>query len=199
MFIFNNGVDGGMDKTQEIYYKAAQTSDVACEYPDPGEYASMPEGAASFDHCIFVINPDLVDINPLSLKQTCGGTWYFYYENGCYGCYATDSANFKSVEENCVNPDHYANGDITGEHIGFNPAPAVLRGDYDGDGQITIMDATRVQNIVAELVDRPDDAFLVAVDADGDGQITIMDATRIQNFLAELMNMDGTTPYVPAA
>lgn len=195
VFIWNNGVDGGTDKSLEIYYKAAQTVDVACEYADPGEWPGMPEGCPNFDNCIFIINPDKVEQNKFSKKMTCGGSWYFYYEDGCYGMYSKDSANFVDVEHNCVNPDHYADGDITGTHIGSAPAVTYLRGDYDEDDQITIMDATRAQNILAELADRPAEEFLAGVDADGDGQLTIMDATRIQNVLAELINMDGT-PFV---
>lgn len=215
-FIFNNGVDGGEDPDAFIYSKAAQTVNIPCEYPDPDEYASIPEGADSFDNCIFVIDPDQISINELSGVPTCGGTWYFYYENGCFGSYATDSANFTSAEENCKNPDHF----VDGVHVGYHededpttppeteeptdapttppeteepttPAPTVLRGDYDEDEQITIMDATRAQNIIAELTARPAEDFLVAVDADGDADLTIMDATRIQNVVAELMDMDG--------
>lgn len=102
-FDWNNGVDGGMDKTNPIYYMAAQTVDVPSEYPDPGEVTGLPEGrpeSIGFDGCIFIVNPDLVDVNPVSHKMTCGGTWYFYYGEGCYGEYATDSANFISVEAN---------------------------------------------------------------------------------------------------
>ena len=234
-FIWNNGIDGTMDPEYPLYKLACQTVDVACEYPDPGEYNTMPEGADSFDHCIFIVNPDEVSINPLSEKQTCGGTWYFYYVNGCYGMYAEDSSKFKSVEENCCNPDHF---DTNGNHVGFVPVvptepetdapvptepeteapvptepetgfpvptepetedPVVgIRGDYDMDKSITIVDATRAQNIIAGLFTGADPEYLKAVDADGDGELTIMDATRIQNFLAELMNMDGSKPYVPA-
>ena len=223
-FIFNNGVDGGEDPDAMIYSKAAQTVNIPCEYPDPDEYDTIPEGADSFDNCIFVIDPDQISINELSGVPTCGGDWYFYYENGCFGSYAKDSANFKSVEENCKNPDHF----VDGVHVGYHesadptepapteaaptepaptepapteaapteaaptePAPTVLRGDYDEDEQITIMDATRAQNIIAELTARPAEDFLVAVDADGDKDLTIMDATRIQNVVAELMDMDG--------
>ena len=201
VFVWNNGVDGGMDKTQEIYYKAAQTIDVPSEYPDLGEWPGILEAADSFNNCIFIINPDDVNVNALSKKMTCGGSWYFYYGNGCYGTYPETSKDFTDIEHNCVNPDHYENGDITGTHIGFaqdEPQPTYKRGDYDGDEKITIMDATRVQNIIAELVARPEEAFLAGVDADGDGMVTIMDATRIQNVVAELMNMDGSTPFVAA-
>ena len=76
-------------------------------------------------------------------------------------------------------------------HAKFKEAEGVKRGDYDEDGEITIMDATRAQNILAELMARPDDSFLTAVDADRDNALTIMDATRIQRVIAELCDWDG--------
>lgn len=200
--IWNNGIDGGqnptpgLDPAEDIYYKAAQTIDIAAEFPDPGEFAGMPEGRKNkdggFDHCIWVINPDKVEMNPFSKKMTCGGSWYFYYGNGCYGMYDTTSANFTSIEDNCLNPAHF----VDGVHVGFT-APAYVPGDYDGDGKVTILDATRVQNILAKLYpkagdDPVDEKMLIGVDANGDGTLTIMDATRIQNVLAKIKNMDGT-------
>lgn len=183
-FIWNNGVDGGKDDSQPYFKCAAQTVDIASEYPDPGEYISIPEGADSFENCIFIINPDAISISDYSEMPTCGGTWYFYYGNGCYGSYAEGSSHFTSVEDNCLNPDHN------------HSAPAYVRGDYNNNGDVEIMDATKVQRFCAELDEKPEEAFLKGVDADGDGDLTVMDATRIQRFLAELCNMDGSTPYV---
>lgn len=68
---------------------------------------------------------------------------------------------------------------------------ALQRGDYDDDHDVTIMDATRVQNMVAENVEKQKAAILKAIDADGDGELTILDATRIQYVVAYLMNMEG--------
>ena len=200
-FVWNNGVDGTMDPNNPLYYYAAQTSDVACEFPDPGEYASIPEGADSFDNMIIVVDPDRVSINDLSHKMTCGYNWYFYYGDGCYGSYATDSANFTDIETNCLNPDHY----VDGKHVGFHsdetptepptkPDPIIDgthdRGDADGDGTVGIMDATRIQRYLANLTDE-DGIDMIAADADLDGNVGIMDATRIQRVLAGLCDMDG--------
>ncbi len=115
-FVWNNGIDGTMDEEYPLYYLTAHTVDVPSEYPDPGEYTTMPEGADSFDECIFIVDPDAITINPLSNRQTCGGTWYFYYGDGCYGKYAKGSGKDK-----CCNPDHYYDADVSGEHIGFLP------------------------------------------------------------------------------
>ena len=176
-FVWNNGVDGGTDKSQPIYYMAAQTGDVASEYPGPKEYASIPEGADSFDGMIAVVDPDKVDVNALSKKMTCGYNWYFYYGDGCYGSYATTSKNFTSIEENCLNPDH--------NH-------KYLRGDTDGDGTVTIVDATLIQRNLAKLSTSAFNAQ--AADADADGNVTIMDATRIQNVLVGNCDIDGNKP-----
>ena len=58
-----------------------------------------------------------------------------------------------------------------------------LGGDVDGDGSLTILDATHIQRYLASLrifgeVD------CIAADIDGDGDITILDATRVQRILA---------------
>lgn len=57
-------------------------------------------------------------------------------------------------------------------------------GDVDGDGEVTVIDATAIQRKLAGLdVDNYNEA---AADADGDGKVTIVDATEIQRWLAGL-------------
>ena len=75
-------------------------------------------------------------------------------------------------------------------HATFLPVDYV-RGDADGDGLVTIMDATRIQRYKADLIDEAG-LDMLAADADGDGEITILDATRIQRVVAELCEIDGT-------
>ena len=70
----------------------------------------------------------------------------------------------------------------------------LILGDADLDGEISIMDATRVQRTLAEL-DVLSGYSTLAADVDRDSEITILDATRIQRFLAELCNIDGSAPY----
>jgi len=61
--------------------------------------------------------------------------------------------------------------------------PAIL-GDVDGDGVVTINDATMIQKCIAEF-EMPDNFVLKACDTNGDGRITISDATEIQKYVAE--------------
>lgn len=57
-------------------------------------------------------------------------------------------------------------------------------GDADADGAVTILDATCIQRLIAEL---PTTAYnMRAADVDTDGAVTILDATSIQRYIAEL-------------
>lgn len=67
-------------------------------------------------------------------------------------------------------------------------APARLRGDVDGDGLVTVMDATYLQKAIVGLPDVPaiEQLDLSICDLDGDGLITIKDATIIQKIVVNL-------------
>ncbi len=61
---------------------------------------------------------------------------------------------------------------------------AGLRGDVDGDGVVSIMDATWTQYHIAALMTL-DGKGLLCADINKDGNISIIDATNIQRFLAK--------------
>lgn len=85
--IFNNTVDGGSDQEAPIYTKAIQTVNVGTEFYSPGEdgYDFYPEGNDGFDGMIYVCNPNAIEINDYSGKETYKGVWFYYYGNGEYG------------------------------------------------------------------------------------------------------------------
>jgi len=62
---------------------------------------------------------------------------------------------------------------------------ALILGDADLDGFVTVLDATRIQRMLADLDESSEDAEKTA-DVDGDGKITVIDATYIQRWLADL-------------
>lgn len=59
-------------------------------------------------------------------------------------------------------------------------------GDADGDGQVTILDATFIQRVLAGLNECP--VIKTLLDVDRDGEITILDATMIRRWLAGLIS-----------
>ena len=62
-------------------------------------------------------------------------------------------------------------------------------GDSNGDGVVTVMDATLIQYYVAELISASE-VDLKAADTDRDGVITILDVTCVQLAVAELEVFD---------
>ena len=54
------------------------------------------------------------------------------------------------------------------------------------DGEVTVLDATRIQRWIADL-ETDDNIDLINANADGDDEVTILDATRIQRFVADLI------------
>ena len=89
------------------------------------------------------------------------------------------------------------NADATGRHtfdysgstvrcstISFVLPGGVIRGDADGNGQVTILDATIIQRRLASL--HVSSFAEEAADATGDGELSILDATAIQRYLASL-------------
>lgn len=64
--------------------------------------------------------------------------------------------------------------------------PFVL-GDVDGDGEVSVMDATAIQLHIASLQTIPEDK-LPAADADRDGDVSVLDATAIQLLVARLID-----------
>ena len=60
-------------------------------------------------------------------------------------------------------------------------------GDTDGDGKITITDATQIQKFIAGIINFNDEQMRVA-DLDQDGIITIKDATLVQKFVANIID-----------
>ncbi len=60
-----------------------------------------------------------------------------------------------------------------------------LKGDANEDGEVTVIDATLVQQFVAQIVTLGDLNFDNS-DVDGDKDLSVMDATLIQRFVAKL-------------
>ena len=62
-------------------------------------------------------------------------------------------------------------------------ASSVISGDVDGNGEVCITDATKIQRDIAKIT-IIEDGFRRSADVDDDGIITILDVTSIQRWLA---------------
>lgn len=79
-------------------------------------------------------------------------------------------------------------GDITGT-TDISPVLPVV-GDVDGDGIITVVDATYIQRYILKSIDFSDKQKAVS-DTDADDIITVADATRIQRLIILLIDKLG--------
>lgn len=90
-------------------------------------------------------------------------------------------ADAKSVETTFVMPGK----DVTVTPV-FLDIPDV-RGDANGDGIVSILDVTTIQQQLADL-ETMDKYEVEVADIDGDGELTITDASKIQVFIAKLVD-----------
>ncbi len=103
------------------------------------------------------------------------------------------SISTNNVEYNYFNFDYAGSGaqeatDPTTPTQATEPSQGIL-GDADGDGTITILDATAIQRHLANM---PTQTFNEKVaDTDSDGSVTILDATFIQRWLANFPSNDN--------
>ena len=67
----------------------------------------------------------------------------------------------------------------------FEAVKKTLLGDVDGDGEVTITDATLIQRYDVMMIDLTDKQ-LKAADVDGDGIVSIIDVTWLQRYLADI-------------
>ncbi|HBE15972.1 MAG TPA: hypothetical protein DCY72_07010 [Ruminococcaceae bacterium] len=170
----NNGVNAGMDKSAKIFQYGRQLQDVNTEGAYEGDYDTLPEGSPTqddFDGCIAIINYDDIQDNPLTGFPSYGSNWYVYYGDGCYGEYPTTSPNYHGKYASCVNPEHNhpkpgdVNNDksvdmldvlclqysLAGRKLPEGMKIDTVTADVDGDGHISIIDATRIQRYLAKL------------------------------------------------
>ncbi|MGN0450237.1 MAG: dockerin type I repeat-containing protein [Ruminococcus sp.] len=69
----------------------------------------------------------------------------------------------------------------------FDATKDYMLGDVNGDGKISVLDATLVQKYLAGLVTLSD-TQKAAADVNGDGGVSVLDATQIQKYIAGLIS-----------
>ena len=171
--VWNNGVNGGEDPTQDIFKYSHSLEDANIEGALPEDYETLPEGSPdpdSMDGCI-QISRIRDDISVLPTGDVRSSEWYVYYGDGCYGNYPTNSPSYRGKHASCLNPEH--------DHS----ADTYMIGDADADRDISVLDATVIQRVISEIAVYSCDEQ--AADVDGKG-LDITDATLIQRYLSDM-------------
>lgn len=124
---------------------------------------------------------------------------YAYFEpNSKYYCkfYATIGENTYysnifdfstpiNIDNTFSDPNTSTDSDTTVENPS-EPTYHDKKGDINGDGTISIADATELQKHLVGLVTLSDEQLAVA-DTNGDGSVSVADATQIQKYITQLI------------
>ena len=70
--------------------------------------------------------------------------------------------------------------------LNYVPYKFIMTGDVDGDGEVTVMDATAIQLHIAKL-ELLYGSGLANAEVNKDGNVSILDATQIQLFIAQII------------
>lgn len=127
----------------------------------------------------------LVDLVPSGLRKTVSGRIISVNNIGSpfrlhLALYDVKNNEFISIEDI----------DVT-KYEGFEQSLAIaqigdLLGDTDLDNDLSILDATEIQRVLAKISKWPESYLEFVADFDQDGDVSIMDATAIQRRLARL-------------
>ena len=65
-------------------------------------------------------------------------------------------------------------------------ADSYILGDADGDGEVTVLDVTLAQRVIARMVTDDDGSYTLRGDVDGDGSLSSIDVTLLMRYNAKL-------------
>ena len=160
-FYFTNLVDGGTDIYAPIYAQEIK----AHSRPYYADDSFLLEECNGM---VFVVNHAWYDYSEYDGKLIFEGMWFEYYGFGEYG-YLGGEYGLSDVYTNKSFNDYY-----------FNPiVHPYFIGDTDGDGIVSVKDATAIQKHLADIKS----CNVIEGDVDNNG-LNIKDATAIQKYVA---------------
>lgn len=120
------------------------------------------------------------------IESADGYIWGYTTYNGRKGWFALDFAEpvQRDDEEPPATEPVIEEPPVTEPADDDKPSGPII-GDVDSDGMLTILDATRIQRLLAKIVEA-DEYMLSVGDFDGDGNISVLDATRIRREIARI-------------
>ena len=139
---------------------------------DDLESVTLTDNITGIERYAFKNCHNLTAVNISKNVTSINSTAFAGCENVVFYCY-TDSCAHEYAEANGI---EYVLLDAPVEYT-------FILGDADGDGDVNIMDATRIQRVLAGLVD--DEDGLIALRAANGEALSIMHATRVQRWLVD--------------
>lgn len=102
--------------------------------------------------------------------------------------YYMDYYDDQSYDNQWGEGPHMGYANILGFETSFNVniVSCLIYGDANGDGRISVLDATEIQKHLVSLTQIPDEYYSTICDVTLDGRVSILDATEIQKYLVGL-------------
>ena len=209
----------GIDKDDKrIHTKDIQTSSYTYTFTEAGDYSAYVTcygngGLADTERIYFKVYEKFPALNAwINIDKTSiikGQSLTFTYgadhSNGHYTIGIDKDGNrihtkdiqtssytytFTEVGEYSAYVTCYGDGGLADtEKVYFTVYDDILLGDVDGDGEVTIIDATCIQRKLASIATA--NFVEAAADADEDGELSVLDATEIQRNIAKLPSNDS--------
>ncbi len=143
----------------------------------------------SYDGVYYLLPYDIKGLS-FEAKFKDGTTKVYTNEDYDFDEWTIDGYDFGMNPIEVKKPGYYQNTiNFLGAELNYDVtviANVGLIGDVDGDGEVTIIDATEIQRYVASLTDF-DARQKIRADVDGDGEISIIDATQVQLIVARIL------------
>ena len=155
-------------------------------------YRIMTEGGVNFrsgagtSYSSLGIIPNGTELTVTKTQRANGYLWGYTTYKGQKGWFATNFARLVAKEgEQPTEAPTEAPTQSSDPPFEYAPRPDtnIVLGDVDGDGIVTVIDATRIQRIIAGLY-TPTKYMLYIGDYDNNGAFDIMDAAKLRYDLA---------------
>lgn len=132
----------------------------------------LPDTVESIKSYAFADCDNLVKITIPASVTSIDAIAFSNSDNVVIYCYTNSTAHTYAVDN-----------DI--EYVLLDYVETYILGDADNDGIVSVLDATEVQRLLAELITDEDGKIQIRGNVDCDEVLDITDATAIQRFLAE--------------
>jgi len=195
-----DALDGCSDTLVVYGYSDSDAESIATakgfEFVDLGKYLKSVAIETPANKTVFEYSSD-VSLDGLTLRVKFYDGSEEVLNEGFSLTYDSAIVGKQTAELHCLNLTLPYQIEILNDE---NADPIIL-GDVDGDGVVSILDATAIQRHLASI---PTYSYIeAAADTDEDGSVSILDATMIQRWLANLQSNNNigkpiaVMPYVP--
>ncbi len=184
----------GAGKDSEGNYEATATHSHYDQISLPNEYVYVDWTGDDNGHPVYMLNWTSGPRVYCKSGEQCDGSWGYHdyrckawYKNYVYQDREKIELYKYTKESGWINS---ADSTATSTSIRFKaPGGYALLGDVDKDNKISVMDATEIQLVIAQL--SLNEINSTIADVDKDKSVSVMDATNIQCYVAQLPCADG--------